>query len=314
MYGTPVKWKEGFDATDKTWLVHITGGEPSIYPGFVELCEQLTQKHYLAINSNLTHHCIKDFIERINPERIHFINAALHIEERQKRGLFNLFIERVYELKEAKFNVLLSQLMTPYVVSNYHEITEQLGAHGLFAIPKVIRGTHGGKHYPASYSAEKKRLINKYLMEATENYETVLNNMDERPTINLFSDHSFLDGIIDYRGRLCSAGKNFVSIVPNGTVFRCGSPILGNILFKDVRLLDSPKICDMWYCPYFCEKYSVKDKKHADRPALNNTKPRLLPSNLTDLKREMYYLMRTDGCMEVVKRIASKVKNKITAE
>src|SRR6188768_467149 len=74
-YGTNGQWTEGFDATGKTWLLHMTGGEPSIYPGFVDLCDQLTRLHYLSINSNLSHRCIETFAERINPERVHFINA-----------------------------------------------------------------------------------------------------------------------------------------------------------------------------------------------------------------------------------------------
>jgi MoaA/NifB/PqqE/SkfB family radical SAM enzyme len=70
---------EGFAATAKRWLLHITGGEPSIYPGFVELCDKLTRLHYLSINSNLSHRCMDTFAERINPERVRFINAALLI-------------------------------------------------------------------------------------------------------------------------------------------------------------------------------------------------------------------------------------------
>lgn len=260
IYGSPKQWKEGFDATGKTWLLHITGGEPSLYPGFVELCHQLTQNHYLSINSNLTHHCVKVFAQRINPERVHFINASIHFEERMKRGALNLFIQRVQELRKAKFNVLLSIVMTPYVVSNFSEIFRRFEVHGLFPIPKVIRSIYEGKHYPESYSVDQKLIISDYLTIARHKYETVLNSMEESPSIDMFSDSRFLDGIKDYRGRLCSAGYRFVSLTPNGTVFRCGpSKVFGNVIFKNVKLLNSSKICDTGYCPYFCEKYSVKN-------------------------------------------------------
>jgi MoaA/NifB/PqqE/SkfB family radical SAM enzyme len=68
-YGTHTEWAEGFATTGKTWLLHITGGEPSLYPGFVELCEHLARDHYLSINSNLSHRCIDAFAERIDPKR-----------------------------------------------------------------------------------------------------------------------------------------------------------------------------------------------------------------------------------------------------
>jgi hypothetical protein len=36
----------GFDSTGYRWLLHMTGGEPGIYPQFVELCEALTERHF----------------------------------------------------------------------------------------------------------------------------------------------------------------------------------------------------------------------------------------------------------------------------
>jgi len=32
LYGTSDQWQEGFDATGKTWLIHVTGGEPFAIP------------------------------------------------------------------------------------------------------------------------------------------------------------------------------------------------------------------------------------------------------------------------------------------
>jgi len=314
-YGTPIQWEKGFRATVKTWLLHITGGEPSVYPGFVELCDQLTQNHYLSINSNLSHDCIKAFVQRISPERIHFINASIHLEERQKRKSLNFFIERVHELQDAKFNVFLSLIVTPFVVSNLPKVFEQLETEGLFAIPKILRGTYEGKDYPKSYSIEQRRLICEYLMKARQKYETVLIGMSEPPTIDIFSDFLFLNGIKDYRGRLCSAGYRFVKITPNGTVVRCGSSeVFGNILFKNVRLLDAPKLCDTWYCPYFCEKYSVQGEKHYGYPSSNNTKFKLTRSSYSHLRGrmlELYYLIQTDGCASIVKMSASKLKERV---
>ena len=51
---SPAEWRAAFDRTEQTWLLHITGGEPTHYPDFVELAELLTERHYLSLNSNLT--------------------------------------------------------------------------------------------------------------------------------------------------------------------------------------------------------------------------------------------------------------------
>src|SRR6187402_356769 len=81
-FGTPRQWGDSFDRTGRTWLLHITGGEPSIYPDFVELTEILTARHYISLNTNLTHASLRDFAGRVEPSRVNFINAGFHLEER----------------------------------------------------------------------------------------------------------------------------------------------------------------------------------------------------------------------------------------
>ncbi len=256
-YGTNTEWVEGFAATEKKWLLHITGGEPSIYPGFVDLCEKLTSFHYLSINSNLSHRCIDAFAETINPKRVHFINAGLHYNERSAGASFDAFITRVHKLRKRGFCVLASSVMTPFLVRQFPEISKSFESYGLPLIPKVLWGWFDGKIYPGAYSAHEKSLIREYLQKARQNYASVIAAMAETPTIDVLSDDRLLDPPRIYRGKLCGSGHNFVRIEANGAVVRCGSGMqLGNILRKDVAFLSGPKPCDSVYCPYFCEKYT----------------------------------------------------------
>ena len=181
------------------------------------------------------------------------------------------------------------------MISDFPEVSEHFETYGLFPIPKVIRGTYEGKHYPKSYSAEQRRLIYEYLMKARQKYDLVYNGMSEPPTINMFSDYLFLNGIKDYRGGLCSAGHRFVTIMPEGTVTSCEpSAVLGNILCNSVRLLNAPRHCNTSYCPYFCEKYSVEPDSYS-----SYLKVRML---------KVYYLIRGDFCMKMAKTGAAKLK------
>jgi len=256
-YGTNDQWTEGFDATGKTWLLHLTGGEPSIYPGFVDLCEKLTRHHCLSINSNLSHRCTEIFAKRINPERVHFINAALHYGERSKRTGFEAFINRVQKLRRHRFHVFVSSVMTPHLVKIFPEVSAYFESHGLSLVPKVMRERFKGKIYPGAYTAQEKDLIRDYLAKARQSYESVIAAMEETATIDMFADDRLLDSPRIYRGKLCGSGHNFVRIEPDGAVVRCGSGVqLGNILLKNVALLNVPKPCDSFYCPYFCEKYT----------------------------------------------------------
>ncbi len=206
IYGTHAQWREGFDATGKTWLIHITGGEPAIYPDFADLCDQLSQNHYLSINSNLWHPSIDAFAEKVNPERVAYVNAGVHAEERQKKASLDVFIKRVHKLQKHQFNVLVSLLMTPQMVCHFPAISKDFESHGLHLIPKVMRGVYEGKRYPAMYSIGEKSLILQYLMEARKQYRTVIERIGEPASIDMFSDDHFLNGIPDYKGKLCASG------------------------------------------------------------------------------------------------------------
>jgi molybdenum cofactor biosynthesis enzyme MoaA len=44
VFAEPEEWARVFDGSGMTWLLHVTGGEPSVYPGFAALSEALTRK------------------------------------------------------------------------------------------------------------------------------------------------------------------------------------------------------------------------------------------------------------------------------
>src|SRR5215468_5799974 len=66
IFATPEGWRSAFDAMGRVWLLHLTGGEPSIYPDFFELCRILTERHYISINSNLTGSSLAQFAQHID--------------------------------------------------------------------------------------------------------------------------------------------------------------------------------------------------------------------------------------------------------
>jgi hypothetical protein len=159
--------------------------------------------------------------------------------------------------------------MTPMMVSIFPKLSEYFESHGLFLMPKAMRGMYQGKSYPAAYTADERTLILEYLAKARQKYAPVIDRMGEPATIDMFADARFINSIGDYRGRLCGSGYNFVTIAPDGTICRCGSgKHFGNILLKNVSFLRAPKPCDTSYCPYFCEKYTspqfVRTQKGAD--------------------------------------------------
>jgi MoaA/NifB/PqqE/SkfB family radical SAM enzyme len=261
VYADPYEWKRAIDETGLTWLLHITGGEPTVYPRFAELSELLTSKHYISFNSNLTQPAIVDFAKRVDPSRVAFINAGLHAEEREQRKGLVVFLEHASTLREAGFPIFISIVCTPNVLTSFDEIIALTAPVGLAPLPKLLRGPYKGKVYPGAYTAKERLAFVAHAAKARASYEHA--RIIKSPTIDVFGDERYIDGTPWFRGRTCSAGERFVSLRPDGTVYRCElkeSNRLGNLLDGSFQRRVGKPRCDSEYCFYFCLKYADKSQ------------------------------------------------------
>lgn len=256
---TPAEWRAAFDRTGRTWLLHMTGGEPSRYPDFVELCETLTRRHFMSLNSNLTGPAMLGFAARIDPRRVSFINAGLHPAERERRNGLGVFLRHAEALLARGFPVMATAVATPEVLRRFDEIVEQLRPIGLVPFPKMLQGRHQGGRYPESYSAEERALFRRHSLAAELANPLLFDGRRERPSIDPTMGRAHLEKNPDYRGRMCSAGKEFVMIRANGDVVRCGGgKLMGNLLQGTLRLKTRARPCDRGHCFYFCEKFTAR--------------------------------------------------------
>jgi MoaA/NifB/PqqE/SkfB family radical SAM enzyme len=268
IYATPQQWRAAFDSTDRTWLLHITGGEPSIYPGLADLCEILAERHYLSINSNLTHASLADFARRVDSSRVSFINAGFHLEERDRRAGHAAFLANGETLRAHGFSLLVSLVATPTALERFDDAATILRPLGLVPIPKLFRGVQEGKHYPEAYSPLEKERFAYRARLARDCYAPMLERMGERPSLDLFADDALLGGEPTFSGQSCDAGHRFVRIEPNGDVVRCGPPRLGNLLAGSFVPRHGAAACDTRFCYYFCRKYT--DTARVSAPAIAN--------------------------------------------
>jgi MoaA/NifB/PqqE/SkfB family radical SAM enzyme len=210
--------------------IMITGGEPSIYPNFVELIENLSKMHTIKVTSQLSGD-YKAFSEKINPERV-----TLDMNFHPKDGKLTEFVEKILLLKQRGFKGGVCYLAYPPQMDKidyYREIFEKLGIG--FALA-AFWGEYDGKKYPDAYTEKEKKIIAPFVGD-----------------INRIKYH--LEGV-KTKGKLCRAGHVYASIKANGTVTRCGpmshKPI-GNIFDKDFKLFDKPMPCEAEVCP--CDEY-----------------------------------------------------------
>jgi MoaA/NifB/PqqE/SkfB family radical SAM enzyme len=259
VFANPTGWRSAFDSSGYVWLLHMTGGEPSLYPDFVELCESLTANHYISVNSNLTHPSLTRFVHRIDPSRVSFINAGLHLEEREHRSGPAAFLRHADLLHSRGFPVLVSIVATPAALARFEDAIALLEPIGLFPIPKLFRGMWNGDEYPKAYSSSDKDRFRNFSRLAREFYRPLLARRPDPPSIDILNDDAFVDGLPAYTGSMCHAGERFVYIASNGEVLRCGgSDPQGNLLAGTFVTRSHPAPCNTRHCYYFCNKYSIR--------------------------------------------------------
>ena len=264
IFASPQAWQLAFDASGAVWLIHLTGGEPSIYPDFVELSRALTANHYISINSNLTRPSLLKFAEEIDPQRVSFINAGLHIGEREKRAGTDIFVWHADRLRLAGFRVLVSVVATPEALTRFEEAIALLKPVGLFPIPKLLRGLWSGGIYPHAYTSFDKDRFRIFSRRAREFYgREILARIADPPSLDMLNDDIYVDGVPDFRGLMCEAGHKFVHMRSNGDIFRCGGDFRGNLLVGSFARSLTPAPCKTSYCYYFCDKYSDQQQRNA---------------------------------------------------
>lgn len=225
-----------FDDTGKIWRVHLSGGESFLYPRFVELVEVLTKTHYVSINTNLSTSNVHDLANVIQPEKILYIHAALHIMERERRkdGIKN-FVDKCLYLQEKGFYIILEYVAYPPLLSRIAKDLDYFRSQGIrhFNI-KIFRGKYYGKLYPESYTNYEKNLIV---------------NSDS----SIF-EKNILQKEFNFFGKLCFAGQKYFSMDPAGNLTRCGflRNKYGNFFTGKYHFDESPKPCPLkkCRCPY----------------------------------------------------------------
>jgi MoaA/NifB/PqqE/SkfB family radical SAM enzyme len=224
-----IHWRRLYDKYGEV-KVEIVGGEPFIYPHFIELVGKLSQVHRVKVTTNLSGN-IAQFVKEIDPARVYldlnFHAAFIDIQT---------VIEKTHILHKAGFQCGICYLAYPpqmRQIERYSRIFREAGIN--FALA-AFWGEHEGKKYPQSYTQEEKEMMRPYIGDV-DRVEYHLNGQSPR-------------------GKLCKAGHSYASIQADGNVVRCGpmsQSSIGNILDENFSLLAGASACDADYCP--CNEY-----------------------------------------------------------
>lgn len=193
-----------FDDTGFGWRVYMTGGEPLLYPGFLDLAAALTQRHIISFSTSLALPVADRLADTMDPRRVALIDVSLHILEREKdaAGLDSL-VRRFTHLRSAGFNLRLSYVAYPPLLARMESDFCRLAKQGISVEPRVFQGKHEGRRYPRDYSPADRDLL----------LRLGLNPLG----------CAVLDKRNCWLGRKCQAGWRTFIMDPLGQVTRCHS-------------------------------------------------------------------------------------------
>jgi len=214
--------KNTLNDSNKIYRINFTGGEPFLVPNIVEACIELTKKHFISFNTNLTSKKVKEFAEKINPERVLFINASCHIKELERMNLLSRYIHNFLLCKNRGFNIGAIEVGYPPLLKESDKYKKKFLEKGIELTFWVYVGTYKGKFYPDSYNEKEREILG-----LTEKY------------IEWFHQY----------GKLCNVGYNVGIIHPNGDIRYCFAinKSLGNI-YEGIKFNDKLIRCPVKFC------------------------------------------------------------------
>ena len=214
------------DGTGKHWLVGMTGGEPLLYPDFVSLCKRLCENHSISIDTNLSlSKKVRDFVDRLAPDRVQELYVSLHIQERERHGGVQDFVDNVALLHDAGFTVIVNYVLHPELVHRFADDRQFFAEQGITLRPRPFKGAYEGRRYPEAYSEAAKEMLALHPGAGTKM-------------------------VYDFHGVPCEGGRSFIRMEPDGTVFRCSGEkkVMGTVT-RGVTLHSRAEPCGVHRCP-----------------------------------------------------------------
>ena len=241
--------------------VHIAGGEPFIYPDFMDLLEFLGKRHTLEMSTNLSFD-VNELMRRVPPGQIK-LAPSFHNEFVS----YDVFLGKIKTLKSNGYGVGVTMVAAPRYLKKYAVFKRMFEEEQLHVTLVPLRGKFQGKFYPDAYTDEEKTLLQIAIVPppppppppepaaATSPAPAAAVPIPSENPSKIFYDWHVDKAYEDMApSRMCNMGSTYGKIHPNGDVLRCCTPgvedlvRVGNIFDENFRLLDGPTPCSIQKC------------------------------------------------------------------
>lgn len=210
----------------------------------VDASVALTTKHYIYFNTNLSLKKIREFVVRVDPSRVLYIVASLHIKELQRHSLLNTYIDNFLLCKERGFKIHALEVAYPPIMPEVEQHKAFFKKYGIELKFNPFIGEYDGKTYPDSYTWEELKIFGLSKQEQVD--------------------------IHHQKGKLCNGGYNVAQIDVFGIVRPCPNmqKQIGHI-YKEINFENELIRCPFDFCgcplnafePYLFKKALDENKK-----------------------------------------------------
>lgn len=226
-------WKKLFNTAPKA-LIHLSGGEPFLYPDFLDIIKNMPKRHLFYIATNLSMP-LKEFLDVARVEQIFFLAASLH----PSASDFSLkdFLRKLDLLQQHGIPTYVNYVAYPKQIHLIPKLKKAVEEHSaIFNVDPFLSKTY-------VYTEREKQVVEAFLTQ-------------ERKVGWPWYEES--------REKYCSAGNDYFFVIPNGEAYRCSAGFfhhnksrfyLGNITseFKLNKGLE----CCYDSCPSTCDQSVV---------------------------------------------------------
>jgi len=152
------KLEEFANQTGK-WNIEFSGGEPSIYPNFAQLCTRLAENgHKVMFYSNGVTNFSEVFDEQ-SIKAIRRVTLSYHVDHERKTKLDTLFDENIKYLQHHGIEVRVNYVLYPERNSDAKQLEHRFEKLGVDFRLRVFQGKYQNKEYPFDYTDQEKQNI-----------------------------------------------------------------------------------------------------------------------------------------------------------
>ncbi len=251
-----IEWQKIWERIFKLYgccQVRFAGGEPTIYPNYIDLVGMILRMHTVDVTTNLSFD-VHEWIKKVPSEGI-AISGSLHLEHTDPQA----FMEKLLVLRE-KGNQLISASLVAYppMLNRVEEARVMFEKNQILFKIIPFNGVYEGKRYPGAYTDEEKALLGMQVEKSPDMLGQTLNRQWQDYAKAKPDEKNFM-------GVPCHMGEMYAKIYSDGTVRRCchtGVSILGHITDPNLRLYEGPEPCTVMSCscwkPMVAGKYEEK--------------------------------------------------------